>query len=1148
MNFYDLFRSKRFVYRPNQTLRIMKLIIIIMTTLLMDVTASGFAQKITFSQKGASIKTIFKEITRQTGYQVVCDGDLINNAPATDVNFREASLQEVFDQFFLKKSIKWILEDKTLIISKDKLVVETGSMPRHKIEVNRLVKEIRGTVRDTVGPLPGASVSVKGKKQIGTTTDLNGKYMLDVIDESAVLVFSMVGYVTEEVPVRGKTMINVTLKAKNNDLDETVIVAFGKQKKESVIGSITTINPGELKIPSSNLTTALAGRLAGVIAYQRSGEPGRDDAEFFIRGATTFGYKKSPLILIDNMEYTTTDLARLQPDDIETFSILKDASASALYGARGANGVILITTKQGKEGKPRINARFENTISQPTRDIELANPIDYMMLHSEAALTRNPTASTIYTQSQIDNTIAGTNPIAFPMVDWQQELLKKRTINQRLNMSLSGGGQVATYFVSGTYNQDNGLLKVDPRNNFNNNIDLKYFNLRSNVIVNVSKTTKMTVRLNGGFDEYQGPIANGEDTYKAIMRTPQTQFLPYYPNEGIYKNVNHIMFGNIQAGGANNPYADLVKGYKEYSRSLMVAQLEFTQDLAFLTPGLSINGMMNTNRRSYFDVVRQYKPFWYAVSSYDKVENSYRLSPLNPEGGTNFLDFIRGGNQSVASNFHTQVAANWNKSFKAKHNVSLMSVVVMRSEGQGNAKTLQESLPSRNLGVSGRATYNYDDRYFAEFNYAYNGSERFSTSERFGFFPTIGGAWAISNEKFFKPLLPVVNKLRIRGNIGLVGNDEIGSDAERFFYLSEVEMNSGATAASFGTNSGTSRPGISVLRYENPFVTWETSRNSTFGLEVGLWNKLDIIAEYFIDHRYNILMTRASIPATMGLQAAIKANVGEVRSRSSEIQLTYNDRIGKDFTIQLRGNFTFSRNRFEAYEEPDYAQEWLYKKGQSTSQQWGYIAERLFVDEEEVRSSPSQNFGGFKVMGGDIKFRDVNNDGQVNSLDMVPIGHPTTPEIIYGFGPAMSFKNFDLNFFFQGSARSSFWIDAAATAPFVGNNQLLKVYAEDHWSEQNRNLYALWPRLSPIANANSNAPNTWFMRNGAFLRLKQVEAGYTLPKKIMQRLRVSNLRLYGSATNLFTLSKFKMWDVEMAGNGLGYPVQRVINFGIQLGL
>jgi TonB-linked SusC/RagA family outer membrane protein len=1148
MNFYDLFRSKRFVYRPNQTLRIMKLIIIIMTTLLMDVTASGFAQKITFSQKGASIKTIFKEITRQTGYQVVCDGDLINNAPASDVNFREASLQEVFDQFFLKKSIKWILEDKTLIISKDKLVVETGSMPRHKIEVNRLVKEIRGTVRDTVGPLPGASVSVKGKKQIGTTTDLNGKYMLDVIDESAVLVFSMVGYVTEEVPVRGKTMINVTLKAKNNDLDETVIVAFGKQKKESVIGSITTINPGELKIPSSNLTTALAGRLAGVIAYQRSGEPGRDDAEFFIRGATTFGYKKSPLILIDNMEYTTTDLARLQPDDIETFSILKDASASALYGARGANGVILITTKQGKEGKPRINARFENTISQPTRDIELANPIDYMMLHSEAALTRNPTASTIYTQSQIDNTIAGTNPIAFPMVDWQQELLKKRTINQRLNMSLSGGGQVATYFVSGTYNQDNGLLKVDPRNNFNNNIDLKYFNLRSNVIVNVSKTTKMTVRLNGGFDEYQGPIANGEDTYKAIMRTPQTQFLPYYPNEGIYKNVNHIMFGNIQAGGANNPYADLVKGYKEYSRSLMVAQLEFTQDLAFLTPGLSINGMMNTNRRSYFDVVRQYKPFWYAVSSYDKVENSYRLSPLNPEGGTNFLDFIRGGNQSVASNFHTQVAANWNKSFKAKHNVSLMSVVVMRSEGQGNAKTLQESLPSRNLGVSGRATYNYDDRYFAEFNYAYNGSERFSTSERFGFFPTIGGAWAISNEKFFKPLLPVVNKLRIRGNIGLVGNDEIGSDAERFFYLSEVEMNSGATAASFGTNSGTSRPGISVLRYENPFVTWETSRNSTFGLEVGLWNKLDIIAEYFIDHRYNILMTRASIPATMGLQTAIKANVGEVRSRSSEIQLTYNDRIGKDFTIQLRGNFTFSRNRFEAYEEPDYAQEWLYKKGQSTSQQWGYIAERLFVDEEEVRSSPSQNFGGFKVMGGDIKFRDVNNDGQVNSLDMVPIGHPTTPEIIYGFGPAMSFKNFDLNFFFQGSARSSFWIDAAATAPFVGNNQLLKVYAEDHWSEQNRNLYALWPRLSPIANANSNAPNTWFMRNGAFLRLKQVEAGYTLPRKLMQRLRVSNLRLYGSATNLFTLSKFKMWDVEMAGNGLGYPVQRVINFGIQLGL
>ncbi|WP_205702893.1 SusC/RagA family TonB-linked outer membrane protein [Botryobacter ruber] len=1031
---------------------------------------------------------------------------------------------------------------------------------------NQTKKQVRGTISDETGPIPGAAVFLKSNPSVGTATDMDGKFVLEVPEGDVVLVVKSVGYEQMEIRTGGKTVLApIVLTTSAKVLDEAVVVAFGVQKKESVVSSITTIRPTELKVPSSNLTTALAGRLAGVIAYQRSGEPGRDNAEFFIRGATTFGYKMDPLILIDNMEYTTTDLARLTPDDIESFSILKDASANALYGARGANGVILITTKQGKEGKPKINLRFENSLSTPTRQVELADPITYMELHNQAWTTRNPYEAPPYTQSKIDNTKSGINPVAFPAVDWQNELLRQQVMNQRFNFNMSGGGKIATYYVAGALNKDNGNLKVDNRNNFNNNIDLKNYNLRSNVQINVAKGTRLGVRLNGNFDDYTGPIDGGTGIYNKIMRTSPVLFRPYYDyNEESGGTSKHIMFGNSSDGKFLNPYADMVKGYKEESRSLMVAQIELDQDLAFITPGLKLNAMTNVNRKSNFDLVRSFVPFLYSAGSYDKVNNTYRLrlineGPPNQGGGTDYLEYDEGnGSKNVDAVFHFQSALNYSRTINEKHSLGGTTVLLMNSRLTPNAKTLQASLPARNFGISGRFTYGYDNRYFAEFNFGYNGSERFNKAERFGFFPSAGVAWQISNEKFFEPLRYTVHNLKIRGNYGLVGNDAIGTADERFFYLSEVNMDNSSYGATFGTFGGYSRNGISVNRYANPLVTWETAANSTIGLEIGLWNKLDIIAEYFHEERSNILMTRSSIPQTLGLQSIPKANVGKARSRSYELQLNYNEAIGNDIVISMRGNFTFARNIFKHYEEPAYNEPWLYKVGHSTSQQWGYIAERLFVDDEEVRSSPTQAFGNQPTLGGDIKFKDINGDGVITSLDQVPIGFPTRPEIVYGFGPAISYKNFDINFFMQGSARSSFWIDPVATAPFVdpvGNsnvrlqNQLLQAYADNHWSEENRDLYALWPRLSanPMAGTNNAQRSTWFMRDGSFLRLKQVEAGYTFPKRITDKFKMTNLRIYGTATNLLTFSKFKLWDVEMAGNGLGYPVQRVLNLGLMVG-
>jgi len=1026
----------------------------------------------------------------------------------------------------------------------------------------RQKKEVRGTVSDTIGPMPGVGVSVKGSPSIGTSTDLNGKFILDVQDENTVLVFTMVGYNKQEISVRGRTIINVTLQEDVKQLDEAVVVAFGTQKKESIIGSITTINPAELKVPSSNLTTALAGRMAGIIAYQRSGEPGQDNAAFFIRGVTTFGTgKKDPLILIDGVEVTTTDLARLQPDDVGSFSIMKDATATALYGSRAANGVVLVTTKTGKEGKAKINFRLENSISQATKNVELADPITYMNLHNESILTRNPLAAPRYPQAEIDNRIAGTNPYVFPITDWQNEILKNSTVNRRANLNVSGGSQAARYYVAGTFNQDNGILKVDNRNNFNNNIDLKSYSLLSNVNVNLSKSTEMIVRLRGNFDDYTGPVGEGTGVYRNVMRTNPVLFPAYYPATGNQQFSQHILFGNNMDEGSLyiNPYADLVKGYKEYSRSNMLAQFELKQDLSQLvTEGLSVRAMAQTLRNTFFDVSRSYRPYWYDVGFYNKYTDQYNIFNVNPDGGTEYLDYLP-GQKNVSSNFYLESAVNYNRTFN-KNTFGGLLVYMMRNNITGNGNDLQASLPFRNVGLSGRGTYSYDNRYYLEVNFGLNGSERFAQSERFGFFPSAGAAWSVSNEKFFEPLKGTITKLRFRGTYGLTGNDQIGRDEDRFFFLSNVNMNDSGRGAVFGRDNGYSRSGVSISRYDNNLITWETSKKLNLAMELSFAQGFDLIAEYFTDNRTNILMERASVPLTLGLQATPYSNLGKASGRGVDISLDYSKSFKNSLWITGRGNFTYAKSNFEVFEEPVYNEKYLSRVGNPLSQQWGYIAERLFIDEEDVRSSPTQTFGEY--MAGDIKYRDVNADGVINNLDRVPIGYPTDPEIIYGFGFSLGYKGFDFSAFLQGSARSSFWINTGATAPFVAYtynstdanaltgkpvNQLLKAYADDYWSEDNRNLYALWPRLSSTYNSNNGQQSTWFMRNGAFLRLKSVECGYTVPQKLASRVKMQNLRVYMSGTNLATVTGFKLWDIEQAGRGLDYPIQMVINFGLQVG-
>ncbi len=988
-------------------------------------------------------------------------------------------------------------------------------------------------------PLPGVSIMVD-KSTRGVTTDIDGTFEIRALPTDK-LIFSFIGMENQTIVVGNKTYVEIELSPKSDELEEVTVVAFGKQKKESVIGAISTVNPKDLKVPSSNLTTALAGNMAGVIAYQRSGEPGQDNADFFVRGITTFGTNTHPLILIDGVELTSTDLARLRPDDIESFSILKDATATALYGARGANGVILVTTKQGTVGPAKISFRIENSLSAPTQTVDVADPVTYMRMHNEAILTRDPLGIIEYPQEKIEMTEAGKYPLIYPANNWKEMLFKENTMNQRVNLNVSGGGGVARYYVAGSFNRDNGILKVDKRNNFNNNIAINNYDLRTNVNINVTKTTELITRLSANFEEYKGPLRGGADMYNLMIHSNPVLFPAYYPADEDFQYAQHILFGNYN-NSKINPYAEMVRGYKEKSRSQILAQVELKQDLAFITEGLTARGMLNVSRLSQFAVNRSYNPFYYEISRYNRLTGDYKL--IETRIGTEYLGYGElPDEREQSSSFYFEGSVNHARTF-GKHSISSLLVFQARQTLNANAGSLQLSLPSRNLGLSGRATYSYDSRYFAEFNFGYNGSERFDKNNRFGFFPSAGGAWLISNEDFWADIKPVVNNLKLRYSYGLIGNDQIGTAYDRFFYLSEVNMEDGGRAATFGTEYNTRYNGITINRYANPFISWEKSYKQNFALELGLFDQLSVIAEYFTEKRDNILMTRSSIPNTMGLTATPRANVGEASGKGVDIMLEYQKSWNKDFWTSARANFTYATSRFDVYEEPEYKEPWRSRVGLSLNQATGYIAERLFVDDEEAASSPPQYIGTSEYGGGDIKYLDVNRDGKVTEADRVPIGYPTVPEIIYGFGVSTGYKGFDLSLFFQGAGRQSFWINAAGTAPFINDTQVLKAYADSYWSEENQNVYALWPRLSTTWNSNNFASSTWFMRDASFLRLKQMEFGYTIPKRYTEKIKMNNLRFYVSGTNLLLFSKFKMWDVEMAGNGLGYPNQRVINFGL----
>lgn len=1014
---------------------------------------------------------------------------------------------------------------------------------------------ISGIVTDARNePLPGVTIQVVGK-QGGVITDVDGRYSIDAASNEQ-LRFQYVGMKSQTVPVGNATTLNITMQDDVELLDEVTITAFATQKKESIVSSIETINPKELRIPSSNLTTALAGRLAGVISYQRSGEPGNDNAQFFVRGVTTFGYASSPLILLDGFEVSSSDLARVDPDNIEQFAVLKDATAAALYGSKGANGVIMVTTKKGVAGKPKISIRADGRLSAPTRVLETVDGPTYMRLYNEAQFNDSPTSEPAYSAQKIQNTIDNLNEYAYPNLNWYDTMFKASTFNQHYNMNVSGGGNVVRYYLSVSYDKDTGILQDNKLNNFKNNIDINRFNILTNLTMDLTPTTKMDINMNSIFENFTGPLDSTNDIFASVVASNPVEFPKYYLPDAKTAYVKHTLFGSDARGVMVNPYARMVRGYKDGSQGRITSQFSVDQNMDVFLKGLKARAKVSIKNDNRYENSRGYDPYLYNIKSYDEFTNTYEL--LQVHRGTDAL-----GNPSITRDgefrFYMEGGFTYANTLNDIHDVSAL-LIYTQEEAKNTGiwreedKTIQRTLPQRNQGLRARFNYGFDSRYLAEFSLTYTGSEKFDKSHRWGLFPALGLGYIVSNERFWTPLENIIPGFKMKYSWGRVGNDQIAGPQDRFFFLSDIE---GTGGYRWGKDFNSSYGGFNIRRYANPMITWEIAQKQNVGVEVDLFKNraVKFILEYFTEYRKQIYQERANLPATMGLTSGVHGNVGEVKSGGWDGSIDVNHSFNKDLWIQGRFNFTFAQNKYVQNEEPEYRWPYLSDIGWPINTWKGYIAERLFIDQADVDNSPLQELGSLPKPG-DIKYKDINGDGRVNSDDQVHLGYPTVPEITYGFGLSAGYKNLDISCFFQGQDRVSFFIDPNGRrynpdrfgiAPFVERRGALKIIADDHWNPNNPVSHAFWPRLSASANPNNSVQNsTWWLRNGRFLRLKTVELGYSLPTKWLGTAPFNSVRIYFTGQNLFSLSDFKLWDVEMAGNGLAYPLQRVYNFGLNV--
>ncbi|WP_167015702.1 SusC/RagA family TonB-linked outer membrane protein [Chitinophaga sp. Cy-1792] len=1009
------------------------------------------------------------------------------------------------------------------------LLLGLGIMQQSLYAQNRPANNVilKGLVTDVGGKyLQDVAVSVldlNGRAVATGFTDTLGVFLIQGLRQDSMynVVFSLIGYkpVKVEKVLAKNNVASLLVQLPANEalqkLNEVVVVAYGNQKKDNIIQAVTSVNKEIVTAPVSKISSSLAGKVAGVIAVQRTGEPGAGST-FWIRGISTMT-NASPLVLVDGIE---RNMDLVDPEDIDQISVLKDASATSIYGVKGANGVILITTRTGKPGPITISAKVENGILTPTKIPKMINASQFANMYNEAV------GFSYYPQEALDKYKSGKDPDLYPNVDWIKTIYKDYTNNQRIVVDINGGTQQARYYVSGTAYSEKGLYNIDNLKSYNTANYYRRYTFRSNLDIQLFKHTTFNINLNTAFERKNDPGSSNSTIWDYAIRTSPNSFPTVYSN------------GKMPGPGSNqgwNPYALLTQsGYVQQFWFNGQSLFGITQDLSPLTKGLSFNIQASFDAQNYTKNSRTRQVDEWLATGRDEDGNLIMNQKLPGEQSLKYAESNNGMRR-----FYVLSSINYSRTF-AKHRVDGLVLFQQSELFNIGVSTSDDALPYKNQGIAGRFNYAYNGKYLVEGSFGYNGSENFAPGHRFGLFPALALGWHVSNEQFFTGLKEVVSNLKLRGSYGKVGSDNIGGD-RRFAYIGTI--GSGTTQTGMGT-AASNQNTIYIKDWANPNVGWETALKLDVGAEMTFFRKLDFKFDYFKENRSGIFLQRASIPNYAGVVNSPYVNIGEMRNSGVEFSLQYNQKIG-EVSLSGLGNFTFARNIILNKDEPTYDQQYLYSTGQARYQSFGYVAAGIFQSQAEIDAWPKQEVGATPKPG-DIKYLDLNGDGVVNYYDRKPIGYTNIPEIVYGFGISSKWRNWDLSFFFQGNSHVNFLYNSEQVVPFSNSNMnqngiFADVYG-NYWKPDHTD--AKYPRIAGSSNSNNNVASTFWMADGSYLRLKNIEFGYTFSKALLTRLHLKNTRIYFSGVNILTISKFKLWDPDLQVNGSVFPPNKTFSIGI----
>ena len=1094
---------------------------------------------ITIDVRDRSIKEVFAIIEDQYRYVFLYDDKVIDVNRRISLSAKDKSINEVMEMI-LTDPIGFRISNRQIVLFKK--TPESGQEKSTSSSEKNL--EIRGTVVDDAGvTVPGVGVYEKGTAN-GAFTDENGEYAIVTSSPDAVLVFSCLGFDTMEIPVNGRSMVNATILENTLTLSDVVVVGYGKQRKESVTAAISTISKDDLvQTPQANLSNMLVGRMPGLIATQRSGAPGEDYSNLLIRGVSTFTNNSEPLIMVDGVE--RSNFNGIDPNEIESLNILKDASATAVYGVKGANGVILITTRKGELGAPHISYSGNIALQQSTALPSYLNSAQYAELYNEALANDARITGSEYiprfSAEDIELYRNGNDPLLHPDTDWIGTFIRPFSTRTQHNVNISGGIDKVKYFISGSFFDQTGIYKntkidsdhdVNPRNT--------RYNFRSNFDFQINRDFTAQVQLSAQIEDVISPSGGNSSIWQAIsFANPLSS--PGLVDGKIIKIENSL--------GSVNPWQVLLSnGYNKRSSNNLNSSLRLDYDFSeLITKGLSIH--LRAAFDSYYYSSRKYsKSFPYYFARKDSEGNVV----LVPQSETSIWNSSTSWNKNRKVYFEGGI--DYDRTFGDHH----LTAMILYNQSKYWSPSLAYYVPNAYQGLVGRITYEYASKYLVEFNMGYNGTENFAKGKRFGFFPAFSAGWILTQEKWM-PKNDILTYFKIRASYGEVGNDKIGGS--RFLYLPSTYSES--TEALYSYYFGTAAsPNVSHAVLEgkigNPDLTWERARKLNVGLDFNMFRgRLSIQSDGFYEFRDNILANRSTEPFIIGAELPAY-NLGSMKNYGFEFDITWRDKIGKNFDYWLRANYSFARNKVVFKDEVTKQYAYQAETGRRFGQFYGLIFDGFYNSWEEINAldRPVSAWNGNQLQPGDCRYVDVNKDGKIDNYDMVPLGFSNIPEVVYGVSLGFSWKGFDFSVLFQGATNVSIKYYGRSLWPFTKSEESAKSIVLNRWTEERYNAgeEILFPRLSLNPNSESDhnyRPSSLWIRDADYLRLKNIEIGYSFNRKVLDKLHLGGLRLFLNGSNILTFTDVIDLDPEVlstTGNTElnAYPLQKVYNFGLTI--